>query len=237
MGRSLVAPVSRDAGFTVMDVSVEIVNDQKVRRLYREQPALAGAAFVVYMATMGESWKAGRRIPAAEAWPSVLPFDAAVLAALKAAKLLDGRGLIAQSAWKSWFQVAHTRREAARERWRRSNQRRADPSTNDSADAALEPRGSRAATVAIRTVPLRTDPLLSVPTEATREIPPPPAERGRRSNATNPRAVGSAPRQQGTNGRATGESPRQVRSQQKRGSTGALGDVLRRAAAMGGDPT
>jgi hypothetical protein len=63
-----------------------------------------------------------------------------------------------------------------------------------------------------------------------REIPPPPAERGRRKTGTNPRAMGSAPRDQRTNPRAAGTSTRQVREDRKTGPT-QLGSVLR--AAMG----
>jgi hypothetical protein len=68
-----------------------------------------------------------------------------------------------------------------------------------------------------------------------RDTPPPPAERGRRTNGTNPRAVGSAPRQTKASPRSNGTSTRQVRADQKRGKT-ALGDVLRKAAAVEPEP-
>jgi hypothetical protein len=60
------------------------------------------------------------------------------------------------------------------------------------------------------------------------EIPPPPAERGRRKDGTNPRAGGAAPRQVGANPRANGSSPRQERQAAKRGPT-RLGDILTEA--------
>lgn len=66
------------------------------------------------------------------------------------------------------------------------------------------------------------------------EIPPPPAERGRRKDRTNPRATGSAPRDLGTNQRSAGTSTRQVRELHKRGPS-ALSEVLRKAAAAGYD--
>ena len=66
-----------------------------------------------------------------------------------------------------------------------------------------------------------------------REIPPPPAERGRRENRTNPRATGEAPRLNGTNGRANGTSPRQVRKAQKTGRVPGLGAMLRHADELG----
>jgi hypothetical protein len=64
--------------------------------------------------------------------------------------------------------------------------------------------------------------------QTNEEIPPPPAERGRRKDETNPRATGSAPRQVGDNPRANGSSPRQEREAEKRAPT-KLGDVLREA--------
>jgi hypothetical protein len=71
--------------------------------------------------------------------------------------------------------------------------------------------------------------------EETLEIPPPPAERGRRINGTNPRSEGTAPRDNRANPRANGTSTRQVREQRKHGTT-RLGSVLREAAARAPEP-
>lgn len=62
--------------------------------------------------------------------------------------------------------------------------------------------------------------------------PPPPTNGGRRTDRTNPRAVGASPRQNGTSPRETGESPRKVREAQKRGPS-KLSEILSRAAAAG----
>jgi hypothetical protein len=82
----------------------------------------------------------------------------------------------------------------------------------------------------------RPDPTDSMP--ENEEIPPPPAERGRRKEETNPRAEGTSPRQTGDNPRANGTSPRQEREAEKRGPT-RLGDILaeaqRRQADEGGE--
>jgi hypothetical protein len=59
-------------------------------------------------------------------------------------------------------------------------------------------------------------------------IPPPPAERGRRSEGTNPRAVGASPRQNGHAPRNEGTSPRQVRRAEKRDPT-PIAVILARA--------
>lgn len=221
--------MSRDDGFAVMDVSVDIVNDPKIRKLFRLHPDVAGAGFVAYMATMGESWKAGKRVSIEDAWPAFLPFSQPAVDALGHVDLLDSKGLVSPKAWRGWFTPAQTRREAVRERWRRANEKRAHSNTNDSAatdvDAAPSPRGSRAVTAANHSVPFRTD---SVPLD-TRDSPPPPAERGRRATKTNLRARGTAPRDVGANPRANGTSTRQVRADRKRGTT-KLGDVIRKAA-------
>jgi hypothetical protein len=72
--------------------------------------------------------------------------------------------------------------------------------------------------------------------EEKRETPPPPAERGRRKDGTNPRSTGDAPRIQGANPRANGTSPRQERAALKRGRLPSVThEILRRAAAAGGD--
>jgi hypothetical protein len=72
----------------------------------------------------------------------------------------------------------------------------------------------------------RPDPTRPMP--ENEEIPPPPAERGRRKDETNPRAESTAPRQTGANPRANGASPRQEREAEKRGPT-KLGDILAEA--------
>lgn len=64
--------------------------------------------------------------------------------------------------------------------------------------------------------------------------PPPPAQRGNRKAGTNPRAVGSAPRDTATNPRSNGTSVRQERVKEKTGPT-SLHEILRRAAAAGGN--
>jgi len=227
--------VSRDDGFAVMDVSTDIANDPKFRRLHRQAPRCVPVGFMAYLAVLGESWKAGRRVAVVDAWPVVLDFDEIVVAAMKAAGLLDRRGFIPVKAWDSWFSIAVERRNKARDRWARYNAKR-------DADTAFQPRGSDVSTAShnggddagtATSVPSVRPFLPSappVPSEEKTKIPPPPAERGRRSNGTNPRAKGRAPRDSSTNPRATGTSERQVREDQKRGPT-SLGDILRRAVA------
>lgn len=109
-------------------------------------PEHANTAFVAFIATLGESWKAGRRVTIADAWPGYLPFDKDAVDALIAVGLVDRRGLLSLRAWEGWFGIAKTRREAARERWRRANEKR-------HADTATLPRGNDADTYATRTVP------------------------------------------------------------------------------------
>lgn len=184
--------MSRDDGFAVMDVSTDILNDPKFRKLQRLHPELVGQGCTAYLAVMAESWKAGRRLPLADAWPAVLAFDPAVERALVDVGLLDRKSFVPQKVWDNWFTPAFKRREATRERWRRANENRANGSTNNSAqpttDTPRPPRGSNADTGAIPSVP-------SVPSESIPPIPPQgggPRRKGRRRDGTSPRQLDEA---------------------------------------------
>jgi hypothetical protein len=159
--------MSRDDGFAVMDVSTDIVNDPKFRRLHRQNPEHVIAGFLAYVATMGESWKAGRRVPVADAWPVILPYDEAVIGSMVASELLDAKGLIPAKTWSGWFGPAQKRRKATRDRWRRANEKRGAENTNNSAQSAPEPRGNSADTGAIPSVPSVSQ---SVPSDPS--VPP-----------------------------------------------------------------
>lgn len=145
--------MTRTDGFAVMDISSDVVNDPKFRKLQRSSPEHVAVAFTAYIATVGESWKAGRRVSIEDAWPAILPFDAGACEALRAAGLLDRNGYPTARSWNGWFTPARKRRDATRDRWRRANDKRLAESTNDSADAPLMPRGSHADTGAIPSVP------------------------------------------------------------------------------------
>lgn len=152
--------MSRDEGFAVMDVSTDIVNDPKVRKMFREAPDHAAVAFTVYIALLAESWKAGRRVPLEDAWPAHVPMDGGAVKALYLVGLLDKSRKIANKSWNGWFEEANKRRTNARERWKRANANRGESSTNNRDVTARLPREDRDVTAS--TVPLRTVP--SVPT-------------------------------------------------------------------------
>jgi hypothetical protein len=127
--------MSRDDGFAVMDVSVDLADDPKVRKLWRYAPDHAGAAFIAYVATMGESWKQGRRVTIDDGWPAHVPFCQPAVDALLHVGLLDKGGRVSVNAWRGWFEVAKSRRDKSRDRWARYNAQR-------NADTASLPRGS-----------------------------------------------------------------------------------------------
>lgn len=131
--------MSRDDGFPVMDISTSIVHDPKFRQLHRERPEHVAPAFLAYIAVLGESWKAGRRVSVTESWPTLLPFDPDVVASMVHVKLIDRAGLPPRKAWDGWFRPAIERRTKARERWARYNAQR-------NADTASLPRGSDVST-------------------------------------------------------------------------------------------
>jgi hypothetical protein len=146
--------VSRDDGFAVMDVSTDIVNDPKIRKLWRHAPDHAAAGFTAYVATLAESWKAGRRVTIDDAWPAFLTFDQAAVEALVHVGLLDSRGRVTAKAWGGWFESARKRRDQSRDRWARYNAKR-------DAEATAVPRGSDGVTATSVLPSVRP----SVPTE------------------------------------------------------------------------
>lgn len=131
--------MSRDDGFSIMDVSVDLATDAKVKKLWRHAPDHAGAAFIAYVATMGESWKEGRRVTIDDSWPAFVPFDKAACAALVEVGLIDKSGKVTVKAWKSWYEIARDRRTKSRDRWARYNAQR------DAVQTPV-PRGSDAVT-------------------------------------------------------------------------------------------
>lgn len=148
--------MSRDDGFPVMDISTSIVHDPKFRMLHREHPEHVPVAFLAYIAMLGESWKAGRRVSVTEAWPTLLPFDPAVVAAMVRVRLVERGGLPPRKAWDGWYRPAFERRVKARDRWARYN---ANRHAEGNADTTSEPRGSDVGTAtSVPSVP--SDPLL-----------------------------------------------------------------------------
>ncbi|MBV9484596.1 MAG: hypothetical protein JO246_00910 [Frankiaceae bacterium] len=142
--------MSRTEGFDVMDVSTSLPNDPKFRELARRFPDDLAPAFMAYVGTMAESWRAGERVTVDVAWPSILPRSDSAVTALLAVKLLDRSRRVTVSAWRDYFDQARERREKSRARWRRANDARTrnphDLIGNDSADTARLPRGANAVT-------------------------------------------------------------------------------------------
>lgn len=131
--------MSRDDGFPVMDISTSIVHDPKFRSLHRDTPTHVSAAFLAYIAMLGESWKAGRRVSVTDAWPTLLPFDPEVVDAMIRARLVDRGGFPPRKAWDGWYRPALERRSKSRDRWARYNAKR-------DADTTSLPRGNHADT-------------------------------------------------------------------------------------------
>jgi hypothetical protein len=143
--------MSRDDGFSVMDVSTAIHEDTKFKKLARRHPEMLATCFTAYVSLLAESWRAGERVSLQDAWPSILGApDRAVTATLRRFELIDKAGQIAPETWERWFNPARTRQEQARDRWRRANEKRHAAAMRslalDSEATAELPRGDRAAT-------------------------------------------------------------------------------------------
>src|SRR4051794_18579334 len=89
-------PVSREDGFRVADVDAGLLDDPKMRHLWRrlQDPATMAQAALLYVAVILASWGAGDRRTADEAAPIWLDPSGDLLSALQEAGLLDGDGLI-----------------------------------------------------------------------------------------------------------------------------------------------
>lgn len=168
-------------GFQRMDVATDIHTDSKFRRLARQHPDLLPAAFMAYIATLGESWAEGARMSVEDAWPVLVPFQPEVVHALVDVHLLDADGLIATETWDVWFGEVARRREQNRERWREYARSRRGVHADSPGESPPGRRAESGASVPIRSVPIN----------------PPPPKRGpnkARMNGTNPRATGDNPR-------------------------------------------
>lgn len=108
--------MSRDDGFAVADLSTDLLDDPKVKALWRDlgDQGRMGHALTLYTATVLASWRAGSRVPAADAAPVWLAVDEELVAALVRARLLDKTGRIPPKSWKGWFGPAWERREKRR---------------------------------------------------------------------------------------------------------------------------
>jgi hypothetical protein len=109
--------MSRDDGFAVADVSVNLYDDDKVKRLYRElggDLGRMGHAMMLAEATLLASWRDGRRRTVHEAAPLWLTVDDDLVAALVKVGLLDRSLRRPARAWAAWFGPAYERREKRR---------------------------------------------------------------------------------------------------------------------------
>lgn len=109
-------------GFSIMDVSTTVLDDEKFQRLGFYSPDHYAPAVVGFVATLARSWRKGRRVTVQDAWPVYRPFDQLAVDALIHVHLLDKTGRIPAKAWREWFEEARSRRDETRARWRKDKQ-------------------------------------------------------------------------------------------------------------------
>jgi hypothetical protein len=126
----------RSSGFDRMDVSTSLPDDPKFRVLARRHPELLAAGGWVYVGLLATSWREGQRLTLEEGWPALLPFDPAIVDALREAHLVDDELRIPEHAWSEWYLVASTRRQLGRDRQHRAdvNRGRVRPDELDEVD-------------------------------------------------------------------------------------------------------
>lgn len=156
--------MGRDDGFPIADVAVGLLDDDKVRKLWRllgDQSAMC-EAMTTHQAVLLASWGAGRRATIDEACPLWLSPSRPVLDALASVGLLDGKGRIPAKAWSAWFGPAATRRDAARAAGREGNRIRwgqgRDSGATPDPIGSRSPSGRQAGPSDIHTVPSSARP-------------------------------------------------------------------------------
>jgi hypothetical protein len=153
--------MSRDDGFTVADVATGLLDDPKVRALWRElrDQGRMGHALALHMATLLASWRQGCRVRVDEAAPVWMECDAELIAALVKVRLLDRSGRLPSRSWDGWFGPAFARREVRRESGRLGGKVSRKPPVSN-AEASVKRRlsvGEPDRTVpTVPTVPIRT---------------------------------------------------------------------------------
>lgn len=130
----------------IMDISTDIHDDPKFRRIQRRRPDHVAPAFLAYLALLGECWQERERLALDEdTWPITITYDPEVIATMIGVGLLTDDRKITESAWAEYVAPALARIAAERERWRRN---KADARGRDKAgptpvraDTTRTPRG------------------------------------------------------------------------------------------------
>jgi hypothetical protein len=164
--------VSRGDGFDIADVDVGLLEDPKFRQLARahagEEELIARCA-IAYVALVLASWEEGDRVTLEDAAPAWLTDLPTLAIALVEHRLVDVEARIPLASWEAWFTPASERREASRERWRKSARGRRGqrpPGGSEGRSGDDDPRGVRADTARSPHGVTRTVPSVpSVPTE------------------------------------------------------------------------
>jgi hypothetical protein len=101
-----------DITFTRADVSVDHLDDAKVRKLWRRlgDSSLMCEAVTVHLAVVLASWRSGRRITVHDATPIWLTISEGTFDALVEVGLLDRSGRIPTRSWSRHFDPALGRR-------------------------------------------------------------------------------------------------------------------------------
>lgn len=108
--------MSRDEGFQVADISTSLLDDPKVRSLWRKlrDAGAMDGAMMVFLSVILESWRDGERASAGESAPMWRDDVEGSVRALSEVGLLDEAGRLPEMAWRSWFDPAFQRRERRR---------------------------------------------------------------------------------------------------------------------------
>lgn len=141
--------MARDDGFKVADVASDLLDDVKVRKLWRcvgRDKAAMTEAVTIHVSVILGSWSAGRRVTVDEAAPVWLDVDPAQVTALVDCGLLDVDNMLPVAAWRKWYGPASERRDARRVAGRAGGLARAEQAFSNALATAEQPLSDAIAT-------------------------------------------------------------------------------------------
>jgi hypothetical protein len=138
--------MTRDDGFPIADISTALLDDPKVKALWRtlRDESRMCKAMVAYVSVLLSSWRDGQRTTVDDATPLWLEPDPELVAALQTVGLLDGDTCIPEHAWTAWYEPAFERREKRRASGRLGGLRSGETRSGGSAAATLRQRSTDA---------------------------------------------------------------------------------------------
>jgi hypothetical protein len=136
--------VSREDGFLIANIDIQLLDDYKLKLLRRELGVDAVLyAIALYLALVLESWGHGKRVTIEEAAPDWIELRPDVISAMQRVKLVDRSRRIPAETWEGWYGPAYRRREGLRRGGKKGGQAKAQARLKPSSSLAQARQSDR----------------------------------------------------------------------------------------------